>query len=131
MPIFGDIKLNYFISEWLPGGCILHHKKNIIYENYFKYKGKAYCEDIIHSILLTKNNIKLYIDQASFINNVGLNTNINVNLLFLINYCYKQYKIRLYIVKMISGNYINFHIWFFYFSLQTLFNYIKYKIYKQ
>ncbi len=49
-----------FISGWIPGGCIMHHKTNLILSNFFPFKGKAYCEDLFHSIALKKNNIKLY-----------------------------------------------------------------------
>ena len=49
--------------EWLAGGCLLHHKKNLITKNYFPFSGKAYCEDLIHSVLLRKNNINLYLTK--------------------------------------------------------------------
>lgn len=48
------------LSEWIPGGCVMHLKKNLILSNFFPYTGKAYCEDLFHSIALRKNNIKLY-----------------------------------------------------------------------
>jgi len=48
------------LSEWIPGGCVMHLKKNLILSNFFPYTGKAYCEDLFHSIALKKNNIKLY-----------------------------------------------------------------------
>ena len=47
-------------SEWIPGGCVMHLKKNLILYNFFPFHGKAYCEDLFHSISLKKNNIKLY-----------------------------------------------------------------------
>ena len=49
-----------FISGWIPGGCIMHLKKNLVLSNFFPYSGKAYCEDLFHSIALKKNKIKLY-----------------------------------------------------------------------
>jgi len=49
-----------FISGWIPGGCIMHLKKNLVLSNFFPYSGKAYCEDLFHSIALKNNNIKLY-----------------------------------------------------------------------
>ena len=47
-------------SEWLPGGCVLHNKNNLVLKNYFPFKGKAYMEDLYHSTILTKNKINLY-----------------------------------------------------------------------
>ena len=49
-----------FQSEWIPGGCTMHLKKNLILHNYFPYSGKAYSEDLFHSIELKKNGIDLY-----------------------------------------------------------------------
>ena len=51
---------NVILSEWIPGGCVMHLKKNLVLSNFFPYTGKAYCEDLFHSIALKKNNIKLY-----------------------------------------------------------------------
>ena len=38
----------------------MHSKRNLIRSNFFPFKGKAYCEDLYHSIALKKNNVKLY-----------------------------------------------------------------------
>lgn len=52
-------------AEWLPGGCILHRKSNLILDNYFPFKGKAFCEDIIHSFLLTERSIRLFVNNKA------------------------------------------------------------------
>ena len=49
-----------FISGWIPGGCVMHYKSNLVLSNFFPFVGKAYCEDLYHSIALKKNNIQLY-----------------------------------------------------------------------
>lgn len=41
----------YFETEWLPGGCVLCFREDLIKEDYFPFAGKAYSEDIIHSFL--------------------------------------------------------------------------------
>ena len=51
-----------FEVEWLAGGCIMHHKENLILTNYYPFEGKAYYEDIIHSHYLRKVGIKLIVD---------------------------------------------------------------------
>jgi hypothetical protein len=47
--------------EWLAGGCLLHHRDNLILENFYPLKGKAYCEDLIHSFHLTSKGLKLIV----------------------------------------------------------------------
>ena len=49
-----------FVSGCIPGGCVMHLRKNLILSNFFPFQGKAYCEDLFHSIALKHNNIKLY-----------------------------------------------------------------------
>jgi GT2 family glycosyltransferase len=46
--------------DWLPGGCVLHLRENLIKYNYYPYKGKAFAEDLFQSAILRKNGIKLY-----------------------------------------------------------------------
>ena len=36
-------------------------RRHLIDKNYFPYKGKAYCEDLIHSLLLKRKGVKLYV----------------------------------------------------------------------
>ena len=45
--------------DWLPGGCMLHHKENLVLYNFYPFTGKAYAEDLFHSICLRKKNIVL------------------------------------------------------------------------
>ena len=45
--------------EWQPGGCVLHRRRNLIFNNYFPFPGKAYSEDLIHSFLLKESGIKM------------------------------------------------------------------------
>jgi GT2 family glycosyltransferase len=47
--------------DWLPGGCILINKNQFIKKNYFFSSSKAYCEDLVLSTILKKNNNKLYV----------------------------------------------------------------------
>lgn len=55
----------FYVSEWLPGGCLAHFKGNLILENYFPFEGKAYFEDIFHSIHLNKQGIRLLVDNKA------------------------------------------------------------------
>lgn len=55
----------YHDVEWLPGGCILHHRENLVLENFYPFRGKAFCEDIIHSHHLRHRGIALKIDTRA------------------------------------------------------------------
>jgi hypothetical protein len=51
--------------DWLAGGCVMHHKGNLVLEDYFPFAGKAYCEDMIHSHLLAKKGLRLLIEPKA------------------------------------------------------------------
>jgi hypothetical protein len=55
-----EISHDFIESQWLYGGCVLHRKINLVFENYFPFKGKAYCEDLIHSAVLRNKEVKLF-----------------------------------------------------------------------
>lgn len=67
-----SIGLNYGIDDqyadkelmevgWLPGACALAYKNELITEDYFPFKGKAYCEDILHSFFKKQKGTRLWI----------------------------------------------------------------------
>ncbi len=47
--------------DWLPGGCILHRKENLVLENFYPFSGKAYAEDLFHCMQLRKKGIQFFI----------------------------------------------------------------------
>ena len=56
---------NLIEVDWLPGGCIMHLNENLHKHDYFPFRGKAYCEDLIHSSILKNKNIRLYVCNDS------------------------------------------------------------------
>lgn len=46
--------------EWVPGGCVLHVAENLVTFNYYPFKGKAFSEDLFHSVILRRKGVKLY-----------------------------------------------------------------------
>lgn len=44
----------YSDVEWVPGGCVIHKRKNLILFDFFPFKGKAFFEDVIQSIHLRR-----------------------------------------------------------------------------
>ena len=109
--------------DWLSGGCIIHKKQNLILKNYLPYDGKSYCEDLIHSFLLNKKGIKLYLNsRAKCLHQDSFNI-YKLSFLDFFGYFVNEYKNRKYFVKLARLNIINFNLWSF--AILT-----KYFIYK-
>ncbi len=63
----GITTINKIIKvEWLPGGCVLHRKENLILDNYFPFKSKAFMEDLFHSHYLKAKGTSLYVNSNLF-----------------------------------------------------------------
>jgi hypothetical protein len=58
-------RARFYDVEWLAGGCVLHHKANLVVENFWPLAGKAYYEDVVHSSILTANGLRLVIDSSA------------------------------------------------------------------
>lgn len=58
MGFLADASVPYEV-EWLPGGCVLHHRENLILEDFYPFVGKAFAEDLFHARLLRINNVRL------------------------------------------------------------------------
>jgi hypothetical protein len=74
-----DVNENQIITEWLPGGCVIGFRDELIKENFYHREGKAFCEDILHSYLRNKQNIK-HICLTNVKAYTYLSNQINLNL---------------------------------------------------
>ena len=92
--------------DWLPGGCILFRKNSVIKNNYYPFQNKAYCEDILHSLYLSKKKVKLFLIPSVQVENKGFKS--KANLLQKLN----EFRVRYFILEKIKGNKIRFFIWF-------------------
>lgn len=52
-------------TSWLPGGCSVSYREDLIFEAFFPYRGKAYSEDILHSFLRARNGIAHHVALAA------------------------------------------------------------------
>ena len=112
--------------DWLSGGCIIHKKHNLILDNYLPYDGKSYCEDLIHSFLLNKKGIKLYLNnRAKCLHKDSFNI-YKLSFIDFFDYFVNEYKNRKYFVKLARLNIINFNLW----SFAILTKYLVYKFLK-
>jgi len=91
--------------DWLPGGCVLNYKQDLIIEDYFPLPGKAFAEDIIHSLLRSSKNINHFIAIPAIIK-----TGVDEN-----NHSWENFKIelkaRLHVVKILHANRFRLIIW--------------------
>lgn len=90
--------------DWLPGGCVLMFQKNLIKDSFYPFKGKAYSEDILHSIIRKKNGITHHVATQAI-----CKTRANP-LLLQSDSVIMDIKARTYILKYTSGN--KPHLWF-------------------
>ena len=117
------IKKGVHDVEWVPGGCIMHFRKNLITENYFPFKGKAYCEDLLHSHHLAKKGISLKLDLSArcSLENVSI---ASYGIKEFINTIFADYRVRKYYVKLSSKSLLRMHLCY----VALVFNFIEKKL---
>jgi len=98
-------------TEWLAGGCIMHKKHNLITENYFPYKGKAYCEDSIHSYLLRDRGVKLMVNLDA-VCYLDIFHSAEFTPREFIKNIIGDYRARLYFVKLSGRSFIRMNIFY-------------------
>lgn len=108
-----DIINDIYKVDWLPGGCIIFNKIDLILDNYYTFRGKAYCEDVIHSLVLKEKGVNLFLFAKVKVNNIGALIEKR-NLISFI----KEFKVRKFILKKINGNRIRFLIWYFFYVIK-------------
>ena len=100
--------------DWQPGGCILHNKKNLILDNYYPYEGKAYSEDLIHSHLLRKSGLSLFV-----VSRARCMTKLNPRL-SLRGELYRDFKARLYFVKMANLSIVRMYLHYIIYTMKSI-----------
>ena len=105
-------KSNIISCDWLPGGCVLGNKVDFIEYNFYPYEGKAYCEDILNSILRNKKKISHHVVKDSIIY-----SEIDREIVSKKRYI-AEIKIREYIRNINNGNKFRLWVWknIFYFK---------------
>ena len=93
--------------EWLPGGCILHRSKNLITQDYFPFSGKAYSEDLMHSLLLRENGIKLYVCNNAIAYTEVIDYQDSLIELF------HQYQASKHVIKLQGKGFVRLHLFYF------------------
>ena len=68
-----------FKTDWLPGGCVLCLKEDLILENFYPFNGKAYSEDVIHSFLRHKREVSHWVIPSAICTIESTNFEFNAN----------------------------------------------------
>ena len=110
--------------EWLPGGCIICHRKNLILEDYYPFTGKAYSEDLIHALLWRERGVQLFIDT-----NLYVYTEIDLDNKNFSTY-YHEFRARNYYLNLCKKNILTSVIYFCITIVKYFFNLILKKISK-
>jgi hypothetical protein len=96
-------------TEWLPGGGVLHHKTNLVLDNYFPFVGKAYCEDLFHSYYLRLKGISLFIHFGANAYLYKSDLPVNIGFKSFFNNLYCDYRIRKAYVLLSKRNIIRLY----------------------
>ncbi|MBI04981.1 MAG: hypothetical protein CMI96_04100 [Pelagibacteraceae bacterium] len=104
------LKENFKKVDWLSGGCVLHRKKNLILEDYYPFKGKAYCEDLIHSHLLKEKKLKLIVTREAVCKTPKTNFPIKSSEIMKYIDAFKFF----HNLNRTKNHKIKFNLWYFY-----------------
>lgn len=111
----GLIDDNPFQTEWIPGGCALCRREDLVMDNYFPFSGKAFSEDLIHSIYWRRQGARLWA-----IPNASCSTQVEP-MPFVWRFMWADLRAHLHVVKLIKGSRIRLYAWFAFFLVkQTL-----------
>lgn len=90
----------------------MHRKENLVLDNYFPFKGKAFGEDVIHSIMLRNKGIKLFIEAKAICSLEIIPSTVSSLPHFLKN-IRADYKVRRYYLALISRKSIRIYFYYF------------------
>ena len=101
------ISVDAYETELLPGGCALCHKEDLVLENYYPYDGKAYCEDLMHSIIWRERGKRLWaILNAEATTHVELGRQSYGEIV-------SNYRAHRHVVNLMKGSQLRLAVWFF------------------
>ena len=111
---FKNYQNNFYEEvDWLAGGILIMRKEDIIKKNYFPFKGKAYCEDLIHSFFLKEKGIKLYISTKLYFQ-TPIESYRKLNLKDFLKLIKNDFLIRNYYRNLIQNKFLPFFIAYLY-----------------
>jgi len=109
-----------FETEWVPGGCALARKQDLVTENYFPFPGKAFGEDLIHSIYWRRMGVRMWaIPRASCLTQVA-------PMPFVWRMMLTDFRAHLHAAVLIDGTRWRLYVWFLVFlAKQTVVSVVR------
>jgi hypothetical protein len=95
-----------FEVEWLPGGCVVCAREDLVTDCYYPLAGKAYTEDVVHSLKWRERGCRLWaVVTASCYTEVA-------PLVLNSREIFSNFRARLYAVNLLRGNRLRLAVWF-------------------
>ncbi len=94
-----------FETQWLPGGCVICHRDDLVTEDYYPFAGKAFVEDLVHSVLWKKQGTRLWmhLDASGTTSVASIPFNWQTEKAML--------RAHEYVVELIGGNNWQLRLW--------------------
>lgn len=104
-----------FEVEWLPGGCVICAREDLVLDCFYPLAGKAYTEDVVHSIKWRQQGCRLWaVVTASCCTEVA-------PLVMTGREIFSNFRARMYVANLLRGNKLRLTAWFvLYLSRQLL-----------
>ncbi|WP_082163979.1 glycosyltransferase [Methylophilus sp. TWE2] len=93
-------------AQWVPGGCVICHRDDLVLENYYPFAGKAYSEDVIHSLLWRRKGVRLWVAS-----NVSIATHL-APMPATFKSISADHQARLHVVALNDGHAWRCRLWF-------------------
>jgi len=110
--------------NWLAGGCVLHHKKSLVLDDFYPFPGKAFNEDIIHSHLLSKKGVKLWVNTKATCH-LEIIPSTDYKFGEFLNNFTADYKSRKYFARITGRSILRMHIFYVAWFSSYLINWFK------
>jgi glycosyltransferase involved in cell wall biosynthesis len=95
-----------FETEWVPGGCAVCRRNDLVMENYYPYTGQAFTEDLVHSIYWRRKGVRLWAVPT-------VDCCIQVKPLpFVWHLMWSDLLAHRYVVHLIDGSPFRLYVWF-------------------
>jgi hypothetical protein len=95
-----------FETQWLPGGCVLCHREDVVTEDYYPFVGKAYAEDLVHSVLWRQKGVRLWAHPNAYC------ATLVATIPFSWLSSNELLKAHSYVVKLIGGKIWQLRLWY-------------------